>query len=522
MKPKKEKIIKKIVKKDYNNELENIIAEKEFTENAKSILLAILYKIETSYKDVKTVKQNVETKEEYLQNLINIIQKKCDKFEVIRMSDNTGKIPENKTFVINKEKKEIIAYPIERKVLYAIAKIGKKDKIVKDDYYILDETISNMINVGNNINMVEPLRDFNGYSWTTMASEIESIDHNLIYQNLRILIGYKFLNRWVKSKEFIMDYYEVLKNNLEKKYGKNNENSIIEELEKLSILLEIKFDKSKEEEISDEFERVSNLLNKMENKKEMIQEITEQKTEITKELRRYDTTINNKELLKQEYILRNEELPIDKKIFSLKILKKMMLEEREKNFTKIDELNKMLNPQKFVKYKNKLQYQFEYLKMADIENCEEELQRHKIILQKSFLKCFKSLISSIENKQDIMNLIYEFRYYIMLPFDNKTIIMERDELKVDLEKITRLLIKKANKLKAMEVISDNEETDYEILKNIFEVRIINLSDVYLKVFKEKDNYYIQIFDENTFEQKMEIDRPVDLNIKLNKKISIFS
>ena len=30
--------------------------------------------------------------------------------------------------------------------------------------------------------MVEPLRDFNGYSWTTIPSEIESIQHNLIYQ----------------------------------------------------------------------------------------------------------------------------------------------------------------------------------------------------------------------------------------------------------------------------------------------------------------------------------------------------
>ena len=55
--------------------------------------------------------------------------------------------------------------------------------------------------------MVEPLRDFNGYSWTTIPQEIESIDHNLIYQNLRILVGHKFLNKWVKNDEFIIDYF---------------------------------------------------------------------------------------------------------------------------------------------------------------------------------------------------------------------------------------------------------------------------------------------------------------------------
>ena len=42
----KENLLDKIVKKDYNNELETILEEKEFEENAKSILLSILYKIE--------------------------------------------------------------------------------------------------------------------------------------------------------------------------------------------------------------------------------------------------------------------------------------------------------------------------------------------------------------------------------------------------------------------------------------------------------------------------------------------
>ena len=50
---------------------------------------------------------------------------------------------------------------------------------------MLLSSLIHLINTGNNIHMVEPLRDFNGYSWTTIPQEIESIDHNLIYQNLR-------------------------------------------------------------------------------------------------------------------------------------------------------------------------------------------------------------------------------------------------------------------------------------------------------------------------------------------------
>ena len=127
------------------------------------------------------------------------------------MSDTENKIPNGKTYIVDKENKKIISYPIERKLLYAIEKISKKNKIIKDEYFLINETLSELINVGNNINMVEPLRDFNGYSWTTIPQEIESIDHNLIYQDLRILIGHKFLNKWIKNNEFIIDYFYFFK-----------------------------------------------------------------------------------------------------------------------------------------------------------------------------------------------------------------------------------------------------------------------------------------------------------------------
>ena len=60
---KKESLMDKFVKKDYNNELELVLEQKKFEENVQSMLLSILYKIETSYKDYETVKKDVETKE---------------------------------------------------------------------------------------------------------------------------------------------------------------------------------------------------------------------------------------------------------------------------------------------------------------------------------------------------------------------------------------------------------------------------------------------------------------------------
>ena len=89
------------------------------------------------------------------------------------------------------------------------------------------------------------------------------------------------------------------------------------------------------------------------------------------------------------------------------------------------------------------------------------------------------------------------------------------------------LIKKAHELKVIDYFSNEEEIDYKILKNIFLVRVINLESVYIKITKEKENYYIQLFDENAFEEKIKLEgleniNKKNLNFKINKKIKIFN
>ncbi len=209
-----DKFLNKLVKKDYNNKLELVLENKHFDETAKNLLLGILYKIEASYTDYKIVKRDVETKDEYINRLIDIIKNNCDNIIVIKQGENSTL--GDKTFIINKEKKELITYPIERKLLYAISKISKKDVILKYKYPFMDSIISDAINIGNNINTVEPLRDFNGWSWSTVNKEIESIEYNLIYQIIRILVGNKFLLKIIENKEE-KDYLKILKDKLKDK-----------------------------------------------------------------------------------------------------------------------------------------------------------------------------------------------------------------------------------------------------------------------------------------------------------------
>ena len=88
---KKENLINKIVKKDFNNELEAILEKKDYEENVKSLLLNLLYKIETGYKDVETVKIDVDTKEEYIKRLISIIYSQCKSIKIIKNTLSNAK-----------------------------------------------------------------------------------------------------------------------------------------------------------------------------------------------------------------------------------------------------------------------------------------------------------------------------------------------------------------------------------------------------------------------------------------------
>ena len=526
MQKKSEKIID-IIKKDYNNKLEAVLEKKYFDENVKSILLSILYKIETSYKDYKHVKQGVETKEEFIERIINTIKDECDEIKVVKPFSEESKIIGNRTFLVEKNKKRIICHNVERKLLYCIAKIGKKEKIIPDSYFIINETISNLINTGNNINTVEPLRDFNGYSWTSIPREIESIEHNLIYQDLILLVGNDFLNKWIHNKEVLKDYWEIFNNTMSKLlYGEENAEEFIDKLKKISILLEIKFDNKSKERYKKLKKEIEDNLKEIEDNIKYIEKITKEKRVLAKQIRDIDETLNNKELIQQEYLSRNELLPLEEKIFSIRILKKLMIKEREEKIEKLEKLNELLKPKNFVRYKKQLEEKRDILKIIDIEDVQKEINILKLELQKIFLKCFEIKINNCTNKQELSKIIYEFRYYSMLPYNEKNSINDEKRLKENITYLGTKILQKAHKLKLIQKLSKREDLDYELLKKVFSTRSISLEGIEVKLLKETDGFFVQVFDENSIEEKYKITgieniTNKDFELRYNKKVKIF-
>ena len=515
MQKKADKLLEKIVKKDFNNELEIVLEQKEFSEDAKSILLNILYKIETAYKDIETVKPDIFSKDEYILKLIWTIKQQCSSIKLVRMDDENSRIPENGTFFIDKEKKEIECYPIERKILYAIWKMGKKERIMKSNNFLIDTALSDFLNIGNAIDLVEPLRDFNGYSWSTLFTELESIEHYLIYQNLRMLVGNKFLTDWIYHQENLIDYYTSLTEKLGKKATKV--------LNTIAILTELKFKPEKIKIYGQDKKRIETELNNMEDKEKYTEMLTKEKLSLTKKIRRIDKVLNNKDLLQQEYIKRNEALPLEEKIFSMKVLSNIMIKERENLQQKIKELNDNMNPKNFIEHKKEIENQYQYFALLDTQDIDKQIQENLVKFQKIFLDEFSNQIDNVQTKQEIITTIYKMRYYLQLPITREKSISEAVPEKY-LQPVVEKMLNKARELKAISKISKDENIEYRIWRKILTVRAIKIEDLSIKIIKDKQQkqYILQIFDENIFEEKVAItDFQEKIDLKLNKRIQIF-
>ena len=508
-------MIEKLIKKDKNEQLESVLEKKNIDETTKNLLQGILYKIEISYKDYKKAKVTQQSEKQYVQEIIENIQNKCSEVKTVKFSEkiedgNIKKALESKKLYIDAEK--IISYPIEEKILYAIVKKASKRKIVNNKYGELTMPLSNLINTGASIEKVEVLRDFNGWSWTTVKKEIESIKANLLYQTLQILLGEEFLKGWQKDVDGIIDYYQRLEENITKEYGTKSAEELKKIINKIAIINEAEENEEYKEELAQKLKKIKEKEKKFENVQQYVQEITEDKKIMTKKIKEIEKILSQETRIKEEYKKRNEEAPLEKKIFSIRVLKKQLKDQKQKLIEKLEQDNYLLNPNNYLEIKKQIEQEKEMLEL--ISYTEDEKDEILIKLVELFLKIFKMKISSKSNPEETLKLIYKFRYYILMPFNTKKDIKDIKQLKTQINDIEEKLTKLA---KEQKIIS--QEVPFEVMKHVYKTRIIDLEELYYKILMENNKKYIQIFDENVTEEKFEINS-TDKS-KKDKKVKIF-
>lgn len=551
----KEDIFSKINLKDYNNILENVLEQKAFSEDVKNLLLSMLYKIENGYEDYKTIKVNVSSKKNYVKKIIEVIKEECKEIKLVKPLSDESKVLEEKNvnYIVEKEKGKITVYPNERMMLEALIELSQKEIELEDEYYLYSLAMKNVLSIGNKMNYVEVIRDFNGWSWDITTSQMESKNINIVYQNLLILLGNHFLQTWIINNEedeeevempnneilrskynenFGMtteemqeekDYVNKMQEILIEKYGKENAQNFWNQLIKTILAIGSNINKEQKRILLEEKKKVEEHLEKMQDNKKYVEELSKTKRDLTKKIKEIDTILSDEKLLKEEYEKRNSKLANKDKIFSVSHLNIMLEKEREKYLKQIKECNLQMQPKEFVVTKQKLESQKEFYEEIDIKESEKTNEEKQIEeLQKYFLKCLEEKIDKAEGKKEITDLIYEIRYYEQLPYKQYNISKE-SKIEEYVTKVEKQIIKKACVEKVLIRFTQEEELNYKILKNQFQSKIIKLENTIYVLKYKKGILKIEIYDTNIEEEtkEIEISEKVELNVKLNKKIKIW-
>ena len=374
----------KLLQRDYSEELEEICESKRFEKEAQNLLLSMFYKVDGAYNDYKTVKREVPSKEEFLEIIIDIVKKYCKEIEIARPNSELEKEleiskckiveeePDNK---YNKEQR-VIFFPNEKVILYSIIKAGLEKINAKLD--IKDKAMLWSIQIGRCISASEVIRDFNGFSWSQIINEIESIDCNVIYTDLIYLLGEKYVNNLKSS-------------NIEKINNLLNED-LLDKLQQLSLKFYLSSNEEQAKKVEENLKKNQEKLEKMNNQENFIEDISKNKKKLLNKIKEIDEQLNNPKQLRDEYIKFNKDLPNEKKIFSVSHYEEMIQNERKKILNEIEDYNKLQNPIEFVKIKDELSSKIKYY---------ESLKNIKIEdVQKKFLEVFSKEINTKNEKDD--------------------------------------------------------------------------------------------------------------------------
>ncbi len=510
----KDKIIYKLNIKDYNNNLEKILTRKTFPEDAKNLLLSMLYKIENSYDDYKKVKVNVKFKKEILQEITEIIENKCDAIEIIKPNENVGGASQGD------QCKRITTYLDEKILLYKLIELDKNIFYIDDKYVLIKKYLEKALNEGYIINLNEIIRDFDGWSWNISVKNISNFVYNFLYQTIVILAGNNFIEEWRYSKK---DNVNELKKKLRKSSTDEDAEEIVKLISQISIIEYILFDNDEKKILINKQDILQKDFDDINNKKAYLQKLANKKKEIGKEIRDIDNLLNDDYKLKTEFITRNQVLSADERIFSLSDFVELLQNQRIELIKSLDVYSNMMKPANYIEEKHKINKDLNLLKELDLEN--DELEKEVNLISKLVNLAYKNISNKIkkaQTKKDIIELFYGLRYYKFVPILKNKFIKDIEENKKDLINLEKELITKACNLKAITIFSKNINENFDIVKEVLNTKIIDLEKVYIELKKQKEDITIVIYDENNVERTAKHNVSEEINVKYNKKIKLFN
>ena len=443
--------------------------------------------MDDSYTNYRTVKREVPSKEEFMEKLVLDVELNCKNIIIAKPNSELEKeLKQNqrKIKMDGQAEKNIISYPNEKTLAYAIAKASLP--AMKNEFTDEDRAVITAINIGKCISESEVIRDFSGWTWSILSNEIESTECNTIYVFLSFLLGYKALE------------------NINLQYIKENlTESFYKEMQKVAMQFYLSYDKDKNEEILKKLSEDKKKLEKMKDSSKYIIEITKEKKETIDQIKQIDRILSDPLLMRQEYLIYNSNKPDKEKVFSVSHYQEKLTKDRQKLLYTLSEYNRIENPNEFLKEREKLEYEIKFY--------EEKTDISK--LEKEFKKIFIKKLEKTNERRELLNIIYEIRYLNFLP-----------NCKMNLNEIEEKAVPKAIKYHVLEPISNNDILDYRILKGIFDSDVISLENLYIKLSSSQNIINVELYEGDTLEKKYDITLPdgVNIQIRRSKKMKIFA
>lgn len=500
--------------KDYNIELEEILDNKYFSSNIKSLLLSMIYKIEISYTDFQKVKKSVRSKEDFLNEIVEIIRLYCDNIKTVEPDSDQAKllIKNQVKALTNEKERSILTYPTEMALLYAISDISPKYFYIEEKFS-LKNLIQNTLVNGYNLNNIEILKDFNGWSWDKAYDENFSFIDNLIYQNLLVILGEKFLYEWRTYGSTRRDFLDEVKKFI--KFFTGNDKY----LKALYKTVYVYADEKDREKIDIELKNKAKTLKKMEDKISFIESSKNKKMRLNKKLERIDLALNDKNILEKEFNKANSKLEDSQKIKSMSKYKKNITAERERILKEISAIDYVLKPSNFLQEKKMIEDTLDFYK------CKESPEEVLIDLQKEFLNFIYKKLCKMKTRDEIIDIVYEIRYYKRLKISKDLYVSDIEELQDLLDKTLKKAITMLCKVGAIKIISMDIDLNFEIIKYALDTKIIDLEEIKIALKSDEEGLIIRVFDKDVFEKqgrkRTKISKKT-LEIKENRKIKLFN
>lgn len=496
-------------KNNYDIQFEELLEKKKFNDEAKSLILNIVYKIQGAYPDYKKTKPNIKSKLDIISDIADTIKEKCDVIEILDPKETKGKL------YVSKKNKLIKTFPKDIDLLQAIYYI--KTPYTKKIENVFEKAVLLALEKGMAINGVEIIRDFNGWSWNNVLEDEYEKYYNLLYQDLIILIGEGELENIIKSHRVIEELLKQIKN----LYGKTKAEDFMESFIKACVVLYINTDEKYEDAILSYLEQKEQELAEFSNKPEYISKLTKKMNENTKLVCKIDALLSSTKNLNKKYLTKT----ISQKYKDIDSYRISLIKYKNQISNEITSCRKMMNPFEYVKEKNNIKKEVDELN--DIKLCyndDDVIERLLIDLQKKVISCFYKKIEVYDLKKELLSLVYEIRYYNLLPLKNKK-LKDYKTLKNDIEKLQIEFINKLKKNRVIDIYSNFARVNYYTLKYIFEAKMVNINKITFKYRIVNNGIDVEYYDDESIEQKNHIalnkEELQGFTKKENRKIKIF-